>query len=441
MTHDDAGKTVWLDFIIAMTVLVIVVVHATSWAFPLGWLGELLGLDADTVKKAPHLAPADVLIWIAGALLLVRIILRRDLRVLKRLPVAGVLLTVLAVLSMRFAANKLTAVADVIQFVDYFVVLMLLFTVILTTRDRVQLVVMLWLAVGSIVAVWALVHYLDPDRGALDVSGPFLNRNVLGGYLAMLLPFAWGLMLHSRKPAAIAQSAVLVGVGLVVMLAGGPWLAAMLGILVVSTVRSAKLLPAALAALLILWLFILPALPRDNARTLVASVYAYDKTQTIDERRYSKRYIRWQACVRFLAPSYIVQDGDVYHSSLTMTRSKHVRYLLLGYGIGNYEAGLDEFFADLPKPNVNMTEPDTQNLYLVLAFSVGLPAALAFLWLVGAHMRRAAVGYRKTSDPLLRGVLLGCLGALVGCLVANVFTETLVRGSGPAMILVLALAA
>jgi len=439
MTREGRSRTAWLDFAIAMLVLVVIVVHATSWAFPLSWLGELLGFDAETVKKAPRLTLADVLIWIAGALLVLRMILRRDFRALRRLPLAGVLLTVLVLVSMFFAKNKLTAIAEVIQFVEYFVVLTLLLAAVLSTKDRLKLATTLWLTVGAVVVVWALVHYLDADRDALDVSGPFLNRNVLGGYLAMLLPLAWGLALCSGRRSSLVQAGVLVAAGFVVMLAGGPWLAAAAGVLVISTVRAPRLLPVLLGVFLIAVVVLFPLLPRDNAHVLAKSLDAYDSSQTVVEKRYSQRYIRWQACIRFLTPSYFEQDGRVYKAPFGIPRSRHLRYLLLGVGIGNYEKGLDEYFGDLPKPNENITEPDTQNAYLVLAFSAGVPAALALVWLLGGALRRSAWASRKTSDRFLGGLLLGCVGALVSLVIANVFTETLVHGCGPAMILVLTL--
>ena len=64
---------------------------------------------------------------------------------------------------------------------------------------------------------------------------------------------------------------------------------------------------------------------------------------------------------------------------------------------------------------------------------------MAFLWLVGGFIRRAACGYRATEDPFMKGLLLGGIGALASLLITNVFTETLVHGSGPAMIILFAL--
>ena len=61
--HTNSRKNIpSLDLTIGILVLVIVVVHATSWGFSLGWLGSLLGFDAAVVEKAPHFTPVDVLI-------------------------------------------------------------------------------------------------------------------------------------------------------------------------------------------------------------------------------------------------------------------------------------------------------------------------------------------------------------------------------------------
>jgi len=298
--------------------------------------------------------------------------------------------------------------------------------------------------VGSVVAVWAMVHYLDVGRDALEVSGPFANRNILSGYLAMLLPVAWGLMLCSRNAWTTAQSLVLAGLGFTVMLAGGPWLAAATGILIITVVRAPRLVPVLLVALLLTVLVVFPVCRRDNGLILARSLYAYDERPTVtsEVERYDQRYLRWQASLKFLTPTYFRQDGKWYHTELpTVSRAKHTRQLLVGTGIGNYEVSIEQFQGILPKPNRNTLEPDTSNLYLVLAVTAGLPALLALVWLLAGLFRRAAVGYRRASDPFLRGLLLGSMGALASLVVANVFTETLIRGSGPAMILVFALVA
>jgi hypothetical protein len=441
-----------IEILIAVLVLVVIVVHPmTSLGISLGWLGRLLGFGEKVVAKAPRLTLADVVIWLAGVLLLARILLRRNFRSLGSLPPAAVVLVLLAALSMLFAENKLTAIADVVQYVEYFIVFYLAAVAVLTTKERLRLAVLLWLAVGSAVILWALIHYQAASRDALHVSGPFLNRNVLGGYLAMLLPLSWGLMLDSRSVSICVQSLVLAVLALVVMLAGGPWIAALVGMGVITFARSPKLFPLFAVGILMLVLVLFPALPRDNVRVLATSLYPWDETQKdptpdatpsptgvpapgatnlFDARRLNPRYVEWQAAMKFLTPGA--------HRELGMSRARHMRHLLLGVGIGNYQLNIGRYYGFLPKPNANTTEPDTNNLYLVLAMSVGIPAALAFLWLVGTFLHRAAASRRAASDDFLRGLCLGGAGALTSLLVTNVFTGTLVHGSGPAMILLFA---
>jgi hypothetical protein len=344
---------------------------------------------------------------------------------------------------MLFAQNKLTAVADVVQYVEYFLVFYLLLVSVLVTRERLRLVVLLWLAVGSAAVLWGLVDYLSAGRTDVQVSGPFLNRNLLGGYVAMLLPLAWGVMLYSQRVGTVVQGLVLAVLGFVVMLAGGPWLAAALGIVLITVTRSAKLAPVLLAAFLALVLAVFPLLPRKNAAILVRSLHVFDEQLKTDVRvenpnlteaaRLSPRYVQWQAAAKFLTPGA--------HRELGIPRSVHLRQLLLGVGIGNYQQNIGQFYGTLPLPNVNTVEPDTHNLYLVLAVSAGIPAALAFLWLLGGFARRAGEGCLRAEDPFVRGVLLGCTGSLAALVVTNVFTSTLVHGSGPAMVIVFALAA
>jgi len=442
MNGEKRSKRDLAGLLVLVLVLLVIVVHPmTSWGISLAWLGRLLRLSEKIVEKAPRFTVDDVLIWVAGALLVLRMILRRDFGVLRSLPVAGVVLVVLAGLSMLFAENKFAAAAGVVQYAEYFLVLYLAVVSALGTTERLQLGVRLWMLAGSAVIVWGLIEYLDASRGAVQVSGPFVNRNDLSGYLAMLVPFAWGLMLHSRKIGTVGQWALLAALGLVVALAGGPWLATLIAMAVITFARSPKLFPVFALGVLVLVLAVLPALPRDNAAILRDSLYPLEdtskdttsgtlapETEFVKGWRLSPRYLEWQAAARFLTPSA--------YADLGMSRGRHARYLLVGFGLGNYQTNIGSFYGFLPHPNANLTEPYTNNMYLVLAMSVGLPGALAFVWLVGTFIRRATASRRKTDDDFLCGVFLGGAGALTGLLVSGIFTQTIVHGSGPGMALI-----
>ncbi len=443
MSDDAKPKRDWLTTIAGILVALIVVVHPTSHAFSLAWLGRLLDFGEKIVEKAPRLTLADILIWLAGALLFLRMLIKRDFQALKMLPVPAVVLVLLAILSMFFAQNRLTAVADVIQYAEYFLILYVLLRVFLDRENVLRGLPLPWLLIVAAVTCLAYDHYAEAGRGAVHVSATFLNRNILSGYLAMLLPLAWGLLIFRRtdlrhpvvRVAWYLALVMVLGLGFVVMLAGGPWIAAVVGILIVSAVRSRKLLPLVALGILILVIGVYPLLPRNNTAVLAKSIYPFDEELKSENPmdRVNPRYIEWQAAMKFLTPGY--------HRQLGISRATHIRQLLMGVGVGNYQLNIGRFYGYLPKPNENTVEPDTHNLYLVMAVSVGIPAALAFVWLVGSFIRRAAVGYARSDDPFLRGLLLGCIGALASLLVTNVFTSTLIHGSGPAMILIFAFAA
>ena len=93
MNGEDRSKRDVTGLLVLVLVLLVIVAHPmTSWAIPLAWLGRLLGFSEKIVEKAPRFTVDDVLIWLAGAFLVLRMILRRDFSVLRSLPFAGVVL-------------------------------------------------------------------------------------------------------------------------------------------------------------------------------------------------------------------------------------------------------------------------------------------------------------------------------------------------------------
>ncbi len=424
-----------LGMSVMLLAALILLVHATSWALPLDWLGKLLRLDEKTVAKAPHLALADILIWLAGALLLVRVVVEGDWKQLRRLTLPGILLAALAVASAFVAGNRLTAVAKSVQYVEYFILLYLVFTTLMNSLDRVQTAVTIWTLVAAAVGIWGLVDYLM-DYDPVKVSGPFADRNVYSGYLALVLPLAFGMTVWPNGWRAVAYGTVLVGLGLATMLAGGPLLGALVGIAVILVIRwhwGFALFAAGLVGLLI---WGTPQLQHDNPKIVRQSIQLYDEGSVSDASAQpgpNARYLQWQAAMKPLTPGAFRELG--------IGENRHIRQLLIGVGIGNYQLNIDQYYGTLPKPNKNTTEPNTENFYLVLAVEAGIPAGLVFLWLIVAHLRRAAKGYLATDDKVLKGLLLGCIGALASLIVTNLFTNTLVHGTGPATVLLLALAA
>jgi hypothetical protein len=453
MSVKPVRSQISLSVVIGVLVFAIIALHATSFAFPIRGGG-----------KGPRISLTEVLVWVTGGLWLFNAFLYAEWHSRAHVPRSAWLLILLAFVSFLFCAGDwLLGFAELVKFVTLFAALYFILVNVLTTRERLRTAIMLWMLVVAAVVVWGLIDYCRSEPAAppqkpwdgfpYNVAASFADRNVLSGYLALVIPFAWGMMIHPTSFGRAAWLVLLIAVSFVVMLAGGPWIAALAGIAVISFVRGPRNCALVATVFVLALLIVVPLLPRNNIKVLGESIFAYSEqpqvrpvplvmpdnaadrafveNNFVDKARVSPRYIEAQAALKFLTPGFGREVG--------ISGVRHLGELLFGVGIGNYQQNIGRFYQFLPKTTWNNTEPDTHCFYLVLAVSTGIPAALAFLCLIGGALRRAGAAYRAVEDPFLSGVALGCIGSLTSLLVVNVFTSTVVHGVGPAMILVLAL--
>jgi len=110
---------------------------------------------------------------------------------------------------------------------------------------------------------------------------------------------------------------------------------------------------------------------------------------------------------------------------------------LLGVGAGNYQLRIGEYYGLLP--DVKKSEPDTNNLYLVVAGSMGLAGLVSLVALLSYFWRLAGGLWLRVETDWERGLAAGLAGSIGAMVAANFFTSLLVRGTGLVMILVVAL--
>jgi hypothetical protein len=108
----------------------------------------------------------------------------------------------------------------------------------------------------------------------------------------------------------------------------------------------------------------------------------------------------------------------------------------LGVGAGNYQLNIGQPHYWGYLPNAKKTEPNSNNLYLVLGGTLGLGGLAAFLAMMGTHLSLAAA---RAGDK--EALMVGVTGALGALLVANVFTALLVRGACVGWVALMAAAA
>jgi len=376
-------------------VLLTLAAAPTQWSLPL--------------PGSVHLTLADLLLLAA-----VPVGLCAGLR-LRHLLFAHLLFLGFAALSVLWADDARAAVKELIQLALYFGAGTLLAgaALRLTGGRGLRLAVGTMLGVGALIVAFALGQYwLGPMDNPLVVRGSFGNRNVLGGYLALLLPMAFGLMLYSPSPRLRLALGLLVLAGLSVCLSGAALLAIALAILALAARRGAAWLAGTGLVLMVGFTLLLPRLPRANDAAAFDSLALYDA-----EGRPTRRYPEWQAA-----------------TVMALERP------WVGQGLGGYQKQIGPFYGVVPNAT-GPAEPDIQNLYLVLAASAGLPACLAFLLMLWNGMADAWKGGEGRDDAppeVLPGLGAGLAAALGAFALTAVWHPLLVRGIGLPMALLLA---
>lgn len=452
----------------------------------LGWLllalallavllhGTQLSIDllAKPGKKGPslNLTPADVVIGLAFIVWCLRRMVRLDFSMPPVfLPLGGVIWLLLSLVPMfKGAAGGIstsgTGWVKVFQFFEYFIAAYVVFwEVFREERARRWLVCALSLSVVAAL-VLAAVQYASGGALVTQVRGTgFADRNTFGAFLAMTVPLLYGTAVFSfsllRRPIAT----LLVVASLCLVLAGGPFLALVAGLLTVAMLKGRfRFIRLGLLILLVGGL-LLPHLPRRNTAVLLDSVALYkefdphrvfqvsdgtnpfevkaqdlaDKSRALDERIRKKEPVQYGEAPSEEDYSYKWQQRcKEWQAALNMMAASP----LFGVGWGSYQANVNMFYGGIPKPNRNLLEPDTLSGYMVWGASAGVPFLLIMLAL-GLHAGKSAA-QRFWADPqrFSQGMSAGVLGALAALAVLGIFTDPLVRGLGITMALLFALA-
>jgi len=361
------------------------------------------------VAPKAYLSPVDPLVWLVFLAWLFDFAQRRENRV--RLPPIVILFLAFAALSIVRSVNRLNALKDLFQFVEYFAVGYVLFTYYGALPGGRRRLVDVFLAAATAVLLLGAFQYLAPSVAPFDVRATFSNRNVFGGYLALVLPLAGGLLLHEPRWGRRAWYLLILAAGSAVTLSGATLLAVLsaLGLIAVGKGWKTLVIVAAVAGLAAA--LAAPRLPRENGRIARESIRLYD-----DRNQVALRYTEWQAAADMAA-----------------------RNPWLGVGIGNYQDCIGQYYGILPRPPV-AAEPDSQNLYLVLLASTGYPGLACFLGVLFFFALGAARRYVAATDRFGKGLALGTLGSLAAFTVNSVWSPLLVRGIGLPLVLIFALA-
>jgi O-antigen ligase len=379
------------------------------------------------IAKWTYISVADPLVWGVFALWLISLALQRwtpvsipasdrasasAVRVqLRHDPLMAILFIIIASLSLIHAVHPMKGVKDIVQLVEYFVVTFMLFASV-PDRARIRTLVNVFLAIASVVILVGVVQYWIPGISDFKVRSTFGNRNVLGGYLALVVPFMLGIALYEPAFWRRAWLLTIVALALLVTLSGGALIAMALTLALLCAMRGKPAFIAFATVFAVIVLLILPRLPRHNDVILDESVRLFN-----DRNEVSLRYTEWQAATVMISEQP-----------------------WLGVGIGNYQDNIGGYFGVLPRPT-GVVEHDSENLYLVMASSTGWLGLAAFLGMIFTFGITAARRFFTLTDPYDRGLALGLLGAILSFTICGIWHPLLVRGIGIPLAIVFALTA
>lgn len=413
------------------------------------------GFIARLVDKVPHanFTLADALIWIIFVLWIIKVLVYRELKLVRLFPLAIVVFLVWGVLSMipklkavGLDVDSQAALTELIQYIEYFAVGYLVIANNADTERAFKRVVRILILASTVVIAIGMLQYLSvmkPAQDVMDKLGPlsarvkalaeaptamdikstFRNRNTFGAFLAVMVPFFWGIALAHKRGFGLVTRAwmvILTLAGLVVTTSGGAMLAMVFAILAITFIRDEKFFVAVLAVGILAGVFLTKYLPRDNFEMLRDSVKLYKAKDAEPPRNYGwqQRYVEWQAGFNAMCA-----------------------HPVFGVGIGNYQHSIDSFYGEIDKPSgKNCMEEDAVNGLFVLGATLGVPGLLAFLWILFKFQKLGSMGYSLLPRGLAKGVSLGIYGSMTSVLVASLFTNVLVRGVGVVLIILLALA-
>lgn len=364
------------------------------------------------LTKKIHLSLVDPVVWVTFGLWLVDQV-RTGAWKKPGVPlVMPVLFVALAALSLAKAPNLLGSAHKVLQQAEYFIAAYLLFATAFADPKRLRQGVDAFLAVATVVVLIGFVQYAIPGIPNFQVRGTFGNSNVFGGFLSLALPLMFGLMLGEPDRLRRTWLFIIILAGVTAVLSGGSFLALAFALGCVAMGRGWKTFLAYAAAFLLIAFLALPHLPRRNLEVQRTSVELFN-----DDGDVNRRYLEWQAAA-------------------SMTRE----HPLMGVGLGLYQENMGQFYGLNAPVGGTAAQPDSQNLYLVLASSIGIPGLIVFLGLLLGAGAAAARKAAAAADAATRGLYLGVAGSVIAFAVNSLWSPLLVRGIGIPLVFILALA-
>jgi len=309
------------------------------------------------------------------------------------------------------------AFADTLQWTGYFIFAPLIFVNLMYDRsgEKVLLRRRLALVCFAIGVALAVVINLLPNPTLAKAW--FSSPNAYAGLLAIALPMILAKVL-SHRTANI----------------GWLWATAFLGMMALVVTLCTLISLWAITAM-ILGIVVAGFMYKARARTAVIVILAVILALSLWTRQGMRNYYRLETWHVPSETQFVKKQYIEWYVAARRTVDRRMHSFATGIGAGNYQFSIGSYYARLP--NEEKMPPDSNNLYLVLADSLGILGLAALFWILGYFFKRAYEALRLNPNDWLGA---GVIGLLIAFVFVNNFHALIVRGTGTVLAFALSLA-
>lgn len=284
------------------------------------------------------------------------------------------------------------------------------FLVLNTVKERefIRTVVILMCIVTTVAGLMAIYDYLDVGSvSSLEksrIGGIAQQPNMLAAFFNyyMFIPFGF-FLLNIQKPRywLLWIPFLICFRGIMVTFSRGGYLAFGLGLYAIIFFRNKLLF-----FILIFFTFVVFLFP-----TLLPAGIRYRMGQTFHK---PVSYVETVEDVEDSVDKSSQSRIEVWKGGIAMVKD----HPFFGIGYGLFQPMIAYYWS-------GRTPIDAHNTYLILAAEMGIPALLAFIWILWSVFRQTLALYRSTQDPFTKALALGFLGGLFGLMMSNLFGSRL----------------
>lgn len=307
------------------------------------------------------------------------------------------------------------------QYLGYFLAELIAFYAVLTwVRTEQRLMLVAWgitgagvgLAFSSLLLLqqggrfFSALSFITKIASALPQT---VQKNVMGGTLAVILPLAIGLILAQQKGkyyrlrmGGACSGTLAIAAGLVLTQSRGAWLAVIVALVIMAAIATRRTLWLGVGAGLLGLALVIMALS-GNLGPLVNQFLQSEALGGLDGRL------------------------EVWSRALMAIQD----FAFTGIGLGGFSLvipAIYPYFLSGPEP-----VPHAHNLFLQIGVDLGLPGLISFLLLLFWLVRAGFTGWRNFSHRPAGWITLGCLGALCAMLTHGL-VDSVTWGTKPAFL-------